>query len=299
MDNSKAAKDDLILVAGATGDLGGAIARTLLQKGMNVRVLVRQLSNFQPLIDAGAQAVFGDLKNRESLAPACKDVKVLITTANSAKRGGEDNPTTVDLWGNRNLIDAANVAGVRQFIFVSIASAPPDIPIPLLQAKFATEEYLRKSGIPYTIIAPDAFMDFWVTLVVGMPALAGQPVTLVGTGNHKHSFIFAAVDVVKFIIASINNPRAKNQKLTVGGPEALSYREAVEVFERVLNRKIPVQTVAFGQPVPGLPDPVAQFLGATDTYDSIIDTAEIARTFGIELTPLEEFAKALIAGARS
>ena len=290
-------KEDLMLVAGATGDVGGAIARTLLQKGNCVRVLVRSPSNYQPLIDAGAQAIFGDLKNRQSLGPACKDVKVLITTATSAKRGGEDNPKTVDLEGNRNLIDAAKAAGVEQFIFVSIAGVPPSSSIPLLQAKIATEEYLRKSDIPYTIIAPDAFMDFWVALVVGMPAIAGKPVTLIGTGTYKHSFIFSP-DIVKFIVASINNPKAINQKLTLGGPEALSYREAVAVFERVLARQIPVQTVALGQPVPGLPDPVAQFLGASDTYDSIIDTTKTARDFGVTLTFLEEFAKVFIAGAK-
>jgi uncharacterized protein YbjT (DUF2867 family) len=283
-------KENLILVVGATGDLGGVITRTLLSKGKSVRVLVRPQSNYQPLIDAGAQAVIGDLKNRSSLDPACKGVEVLITTATSAKRGGDDNPKTVDLEGNRNLIDAAKAAGVKQFIFVSASIAHPSSPIPLMQAKGATEEYLRESGVPYTIIAPDAFMDFWVALVVGMPAVAGQPVTFVGTGNRKHSFI-SSVDAAKFITASINNPRAINQKLVIGGPESLSFREAVAVFERVLGRKIPVQSVALGQPVPSFPDAMAQFIGGLDTYDSLIDTTEISRTFGVKLTSLAEFAK--------
>jgi uncharacterized protein YbjT (DUF2867 family) len=270
----------------------------LLSKRQSVRVLVRPPSNYQPLIDAGAQAVIGDLKNRSSLDPACKDIEVLITTATSAKRGGDDNPKTVDLEGNRNLIDAAKVAGVKQFIFVSASIAHPNSPIPLMQAKGATEEYLRASGIPYTIIAPDAFMDFWVALVVGMPAVAGQPVMVIGTGDRKHSFIFS-IDVTKFIIASINNPRAKNQKLVMGGPEALSFREAVAVFEQVLGRKILVQSVAFGQPLPGFPDAMAEFIGGLDTFDSLIDTTEISRTFGVKLTSLEEFAKGFVAGAKS
>jgi uncharacterized protein YbjT (DUF2867 family) len=289
--------ENLILVAGATGDLGGVVTRMLLSKGRPVRVLVRPQSNYKPLIDAGAQAVIGDLKNRNSLDPACKGVEVLVTTATSAKRGGDDNPKTVDLEGNRNLIDAAKAAGVKQFIFVSANIAHPNSPIPLMQAKGATEEYLRASGIPYTIIAPDAFMDFWVALVVGMPTVAGQPVTFVGTGNRKHSFI-SSVDVAKCIITSINNSKTINQKLVIGGPESLSFREAVAVFERVLGRKIPVQSVALGQPVPGFPDDVAQFIGGLDTYDSLIDMTEISRTFGVKLTSLEEFAKGFIAGAK-
>jgi uncharacterized protein YbjT (DUF2867 family) len=286
----------LILVAGATGDLGGATVRALLSRGERVRVLVRPPSNYKPLVDAGAEPVFGDLKVRSSLDPACKGVKVLITTANSAKRGGEDNPKTVDLEGNRKLIDAAKAAGVKHFIFVSMSGIPPNTVIPLLHAKLATEQYLRASGIPYTIIAPDAFMDFWTALVVGMPALSRQPVTLVGSGSCKHSFIFTG-DIVKFIVASMNNPNAISQKLTIGGPEALSYREVVATFERVLGRKILVHTVAPGAPVPGLPEPVAQFLGATEVYNSVIDTTEVAKTFGVRLTSLEEFARAFTANA--
>ncbi len=288
---------NIILVAGATGDLGGAIARALLSKGEQVRVLVRPPSNYKPLVDAGAEPVFGDLKVRSSLDPACKGVKVLITTANSAKRGGEDNPQTVDLEGNRKLIDAAKAAGVRHFIFVSISGIPPNSLVPLLQAKLATEQYLAASGIPYTIIAPDAFMDFWVALVVGLPAVSGRPVTLVGSGNFKHSFIFTG-DIVNFIVASINNPKAINRKLTMGGPKALSYRDSVATFEKVLGRKIPLNTVAHGQPVPGLPDPVAQFLSANEVYDSVIDTTEVAKTFGVRLTSLEEFATAFVSNVQ-
>lgn len=167
-----------------------------------------------------------------------------------------------------------------------------------MQAKGATEEYLRASGVSYTIIAPDAFMDFWVALVVGIPAVAGQPVMFVGTGNRKHSFI-SSVDVAKFITASINNPRAINQKLVIGGSETFSFREAVAVFERVLGRKIPVQSVALGQPVPGFPEAIAQFIGVLDTYDSIIDMTDMSRTFRVKLTSLEEFAKGFVAGAKS
>ncbi len=173
--------EKMILVAGATGDLGGVVARMLLSKGRSVRVLVRPKSNYKPLIDAGAQAAIGDLKNRNSLDPACKGVEVLITTATSAKRGGDDNPRTVDLEGNRNLIDAAKAAGVKQFIFISANIAHPNSPIPLMQAKGATEDYLRASGLPYTVIAPDAFMEVWIALVVGIPALSGHSSMLVQT----------------------------------------------------------------------------------------------------------------------
>jgi uncharacterized protein YbjT (DUF2867 family) len=288
----------MILVVGATGTLGGAVTRMLLAQGQPVRILARSQSNYQPLVEAGAQVVLGDLKEPGSLEAACQGVDTVITTANSAARGGEDNPQTVDLEGNRHLIDEALAAGVNQFIFVSVLTADANSPIPFLQAKGKTEDYLRESGLPYTIIAPNAYMEIWVAGVVGMPAMMGQPVTIVGGGRRKHSFISAG-DVAAFMLAAIDNPAAINQKLLLGGPQPLSLRDAVVIYERVLGHQIPVRSVAAGSPVPGLPQMVAQLLAGLDTFDSPIDMTETARTFGIQLTPLEEVARRAAMSAAS
>jgi len=289
----------MILVAGATGQLGGIITRRLLAQGQPVRILVRPQSSFQPLVEAGGQPVLGDLKDRASLDPACEGIETLITTANSAQRGGEDNVQTVDLEGNRNLIDAAKAAGVKQFIFTSALGADVDSPVPFIQAKAKTEAYLRDSGMMYTILAPDAFMDVWVGMVIGMPLQAGQPVTLVGEGRRKHSFV-AVRDVAAFASGAVGRPEAMNQYLAIGGPEALSWRDVVATFERVLDREVPVQYVSLGEPVPALPEGMMQqAMAGMEMYDSPLDMTEAARTFGVELTTLEEFARSQFAGERS
>ncbi len=288
------AHENLILVVGSTGDLGGQITRRLLSMKKSIRILVRPPSNYKPMVETGAEPVIGDLKNPKSLGPACKGVTTLITTATSAKRGGDDNVQTVDLEGNRNLIEAAKAAGVKQFIFVSANIADPGSQIPLMAAKGATEDRLRASGIPYTIIAPDAFMQVWVAMVVGVPAVSGRPVTFVGTGKRKHSFISDG-NVADFIIASIGNPRAVNQKLFLGGPEALSFIDAAKAFEKAVGHKVPVQSFSPGQPIPGFPDAMVQLITGFDMYDSVIDMNELSKSFGIKLTSMEEFAKAFAA----
>jgi uncharacterized protein YbjT (DUF2867 family) len=280
----------MILVVGATGNLGGAITRMLLAQSQPIRILARSQSNYQPLADVGAQVVLGDLKQRDSLYAACQGADTIITTATSAARGGEDNVQSVDLEGNRNLIDAAKAAGINQFIFVSVLNADPNSPVPFIQAKGKTEDYLCASGIPYTIIAPNGFMEVMVATIVGMPAMMGQPVTIVGGGRRKHSFISAG-DVAAFILAAISNPAAINQKLLLGGPQPLSFRDAVAIYERALGHQIQVRSVAPGEPVPGLPQMIAHLLAALDTYDSPIEMTGTARTFGIQLTPLEEVAR--------
>jgi len=288
----------MILVIGATGQLGGLITQRLLKQGQAVRVLVRPNSAYQPLVEAGAQAVMGDLKDRASLDAACQGVDVIITTANSAIRGGEDTVETVDLQGNRNLIDVARKTGVKQFIFISVLGADVNNPAPFVQAKAQTEAYLRGSGIPYTILSPDFFMEAWIGMVVGVPLQAGQPITLVGDGYRVHSFV-SAVDVAAFATKSIGHPAALQQQLAIGGPQPLSWRDIIAAFERVLKRELQVRFVPPGEAVPNMPVMITQLLAGMDTFDSSLDTTDIAHAFDIELTSLEKFIQCMLADPRA
>ena len=295
----------MILVIGATGIVGGMITRRLLEQSKEVRILVRNNSPSaqlaqdgratpaESLTEAGAQPVYGDLRDRASLDAAVESVETVISTANSAGRGGEDNPRSVDLEGNRNLIEAARDAGVEHFIFVSALGADPDHPVPFMQAKGQSEASLRESGMEYTILAPTPFMEVWAAVVVGMPALQDQPVTLVGEGRRRHSFI-SNRDVAAFAVAAVDDSAARNQYLAIGGPEPLTWRDVVATYERVLGRPISVQFLAMGEPVP-LPDPMPGILAGMETYDSAIEMDEISRTFDVPLTRLETFAREQVA----
>lgn len=295
----------MILVVGATGIVGGMITRQLLEQDREVRILVRNNSpsaqlaqegratSAESLIEAGAQPVYGDLRDRTSLDAAVEGVETVISTANSAGRGGEDNPQSVDLEGNRNLIQAARDAGVEHFIFVSALGADPDHPVPFMQAKGQSQASLRESGMEYTILAPTPFMEIWAAVVVGMPALQGQPVTLVGEGRRRHSFI-SNRDVAAFAVAAVDHSAARNQYLAIGGPEPLTWHDVVATYERLLGRPISVQFVAIGEPVP-LPDPMPWILAGMETYDSAIEMDEIARTFDVALTRLETLVREQVA----
>jgi len=287
----------MILVVGATGSLGGAIAQALLARGESVRILVRRDGpsagaggQEQPLVAAGAEPVRGDIKDRASLDIACAGVHTVITTANSALRGGDDNTQTVDIDGNRNLIDAARQAGVAHFIFISANGAAPESPVPFLAAKGKTEQHLQASGLPYTILAPEAFMDVWIGMVVGGPALSNRPVTVVGSGARRHSFI-AARDVAQFAVAAVGGHMGANRKLVLGGPQALSFRDAATIYGQVLGREVTVQGVAPGQPVDGFPQVVLDLMAGLDMGESIVDMTALANEFGVTLTTVENFAR--------
>jgi uncharacterized protein YbjT (DUF2867 family) len=279
----------MILVVGATGQLGGTIARRLIAGGAPVRVLVRPETDPGAHASGLAQLVRGDLRDRASLDAACAGVTTVITTANSARRGGGDTVDTVDLNGTRNLIDAAAAAGVQHFIYTSVLGVTPDSPVPFLAAKASNEAHLRASGMTWTILAPNAFMESWPAMVVGMPAMAGLPVTIVGEGRRKHTFV-SERDVASFAVTAATHPAARNRHIPIGGPEALSWREAAAIYERVLGHPIEIRSVAPGTPIPGIPDVVLPFLAGLDTYESNFDAQPIAAEFGVRLTTLMEVA---------
>ena len=296
----------MILVVGATGTLGGLITQKLLAEGKSVRILVRlnspseQLSlqgmatSPQSLISAGAKPVYGDLKDRASLDLACAGIDTVITTANSAMRGGEDNVETVDRQGNRNLIAAARAAGVKQFIFISFLGADLNHPVPLFQVKAEIEVLLKEEGMPYTILAPNFFMESWVGMVFGIPLQANQPVTLVGEGKRLHSLI-SIRDVAAFAVAAVGHPAAINRRLDLGGPEPVSWRSVVDTFSQVLGQELPVHFVAPGEAIPMLPDIVAPTLAGMETYDSPVPMDELARNFAVKLTTLDFFVRHMLA----
>ena len=280
------------LVVGSNGLLGGMIVRKLLARGEPVRVMVRQ-----PSMHEGVESVSGDLKDPDSLAAACQGVTTVITTASSAQRGGADNVESVDLDGNRALIDAATRAGVRQFVFVSAAAVDVHSPVPLFAAKAWTEQRLRESGLTWTIVAPHAFLDVWFGLLVGSALAAGTPVSLVGGGRARHSFI-AVDDVAEFVVRAVGHEAAMNRRLVLGGPEALSWTGIVETTAAILGRPVPVSSIEPGQPIPSLPPPLDAVIGglaaSLETQDVIIDASGEARTFGVTLTPAETVVRRLL-----
>jgi NADH dehydrogenase len=283
----------MILVVGSTGRVGGMITRMLLGQDRQLRLLVRPGSDYRRFVTAGAEATLGDLKDPASLAAACRGIDTVITTASAGSRGGGDTAQTVDLEGNRSLMEAARAAGVKQFIFISALIATPDHPVPVPRAKALTEAALRDSELTYTIVAANGIADVMFPLVVGYPLSVGKPVTLVGEGCRRHTFI-AARDVAAFATAAIDHPAALNRRIEIGGPEALSWRDVVAAYERALGRPMPVQWIPPGQllpdlpPAPGLTQLVSGLMAALETFDTPLDMTEVSRTFGVTPTTVDE-----------
>ena len=232
------------LVVGATGLLGGEICRQLVAGGKPVKALVRPTSDpvkVEALQRLGATLVQGDLKDRSSLDAACQGVTTVISTASSTlSRQPGDSIQTVDLEGQLSLVDAAKAGGVEHFIFISFRSNP-DLQYPLDDAKRAVEQHLKTSGLTHTILQAGYFMEVWLGPALGFD-YANASARIYGEGHNELSWI-SYKDVAQFAVASLDNPAGRNAVIEVGGPQALSPLEVVQIFEEVGGQPLAIERV--------------------------------------------------------
>ena len=145
----------LILVCGATGSQGGAVARRLLDRGFRVRALTRdpQKPEAQALADGGAEVVQGDMDDRSSVEEVLEDTYGVLSVQNFWETGYDR-----EVQQGETVADAANAAGVEHFVYSSVGSAHRRTGIPHFESKREVEEHVRELGLPYTILRPVFFM---------------------------------------------------------------------------------------------------------------------------------------------
>ena len=226
----------MVLVTGGTGCLGSRVTQVLLAEDRSVRILTRSPAKAAPLARSGADVLVGDLRDRASLARACRDVDYVVAAAHAVNGHGSNNPRTVDDAGNRALIDAARTERVKHFVFVSASGADATHPLEAYRIKFAVERYLQASGLSYTVLRPTAIMESWAAMVGGSSVRPGRALIL-GRGDRPIN-LMALADLVHYVLVALFNPDARNRVIAIGGPQNLTVIEMAETFERLSGQRV-------------------------------------------------------------
>jgi uncharacterized protein YbjT (DUF2867 family) len=284
------------LVVGATGFVGGAVARQLCARGRAVRALVRGgvgRKEAGPLVSAGAALVDGDLTDPASIARACQGIETVVCTVTAMPNAGGDALQRIDHDGVLGLIGEAERAGVRRFVYTSY-SGNIRVDSPLERAKRACEARLASSAMESVVLRPSIFMEVWLGPHLGFD-VANARARVYGEGTAKVSYVSGA-DVAAFAVAAAGRPGELREVVQIGGPEPASQLEVVALFEQTLGRRFTLEHV----PMAALeaqhqsPDPLQKTFAALSIGyargDVIAEARENAERYGVTLTSLSDYA---------
>jgi NADH dehydrogenase len=224
-----------VLVVGATGQLGGVIARKLLARGVPVRALARDRQKLEPLAKEGAEIAAVDLLDLARLTEACRGVGQIVATANNNMGKGLTSPRRVDLNGYQNLCAAARNTGVRRLVYVSYHGATPDAPVDIFRLKWHIEDAIRRSQVPYVILRPTAFMETWIDGLLAAGIRKNGVTQIFGDGTAVSNYI-SIDDVADVAVNVLAKEDVVKEVIDFGGPSNISLNDLATLVERRLGK---------------------------------------------------------------
>lgn len=233
----------MILVTGATGFVGRHLVRHLtVDAGLRVRVLIRPGGDVSRLPrPLTVHTVVGDITDAETLLAAMDGIHTVFHLVGTETRGCHAQLNDVDVAGTKAVVDAALAAHVGRIITVSRLGAEHASAFPVLRAKGEIEDYIRNSGLAYTIFRSgvlfgrgDRFSENIAMLV------SAAPFYLVpGDGETVFQPLWVN-DLVTCLGMSLENFDLIDTIVTIGGPEFLTYRRIVMRIMHTINASRPI-----------------------------------------------------------
>ena len=230
-------------VTGSTGWLGGLVARGLSERGMGQRLLVRDVARAPRLSGATVlQSTYGD---STANATALDGVTTLfmVSAAENEKRLDE----------HRAFVDAAAGAGVEHVVYVSFFGAAPDATFTLARDHFATEEHIKASGMAWTFLRDNLYLEF-------TEQMAGPDGVIRGPAGEGRAAVVSHEDIARVAVTVLQDPSGHAGKTySLTGPEALTLSEMARLVTEVHGREVrfhdeTVEEAYLSREVYGAPD---------------------------------------------
>jgi uncharacterized protein YbjT (DUF2867 family) len=212
-----------LAVTGSTGGLGGRVARRLAASDVAQRLLVRDLSR-APGLDGAVPVTFRDYEDHDSAVEALRGVTTLfmVSAAENEHR----------LEQHHAFVDAAAEAGVRHVVYTSFSSAAEDSTFTLGRHHFATEERIRASGMDWTFLRDNLYLDVF-------PHFVGEDGVIRGPAGDGTVAAVARDDIAASAAEILSRPGAHvGSTYVMTGPEALTLTEIADTIGRAQGREV-------------------------------------------------------------
>lgn len=215
----------MILVTGATGKTGGAVAKELAAHKIPFRVLVRNADKGAALKELGAEVVVGDMADKDAVSNALNGItKAVLIMAN-----GEDQLTV-----ENQFTDCAVAEGVTHLVKLSSMESEPGTTKPIPAMHVASEEHIKASGMNWTMIRPTFFTQNFLSAAKSIKEKNEINLAL-GNAVVAPTDIRDVAEVIRLVLTDDTH---LNKSYDLTGPEALSLAQAAEKFSNVLGREI-------------------------------------------------------------
>jgi uncharacterized protein YbjT (DUF2867 family) len=271
-----------ILVTGATGQQGGAVARALLAKGQQVRVMTRHPEKAASLVKAGAEVVQGDLTNQAILQMALRGVYGVFAMSTPFEEGME-----AEVRQGTMLADAAKQAGITHYVYTSVGSAHRNTGIPHFDSKWKVEQHIRQIGLPATILRPVWFMENFTTFA--KPSAEGV-LSLPMKPSRKLAMV-ALKDIGEFGAAAFLRPNEFiGQAIDLAGDE-LTMPETAAQLTHAIGRPIRFQEFPIEQAEAAMGDDLTTMFRWFNEVGYAIDIPTLKQKFQMPLTTFAEWIK--------
>jgi uncharacterized protein YbjT (DUF2867 family) len=272
----------VILVTGATGQQGGAVATALLTKGQKIRVMSRTPEKAAALAKAGAEVVKGNLTNASDLQAALRGVHGVFAMSTPFEAGMDQ-----EVRQGIMMADAAKQAGIVHYVYTSVGSAHRNTGIPHFETKWKVEQHIRQIGLPATVLRPVWFMENFTTF--SKPSADG--ILMMPMRADKKLAMVALRDIGEFGATAFMRPNDfLGQAIDLAGDE-LTMQEVAAQLSKVTGRSIQFQALPLEQAEAALGHDLATMFRWFNEVGYQINVAALKQTFGIPLTTFAEWIK--------